>query len=75
MCSVHGLRYLVEAKNPVIKTVWFITICFCVGSATAIIFLNVVNWSNSPAVVTSVHTDLAEVGGVLLQCLRMFLLK
>ncbi len=59
--SMHGLRYLVEARNPVVKALWFAAICFCVSSASAIIYLNVVNWNNTPAIVTSVHPDLAKV--------------
>ena len=60
-CRVHGVRYLVEAKNPVIKSLWFVAVSLCFGGAATIIYLNVVNWSNSPAVVTSVHPDTAEV--------------
>ncbi len=67
--SIHGVRYLVEAKNPVLKALWFITISFCVTSAAAIIYLNVANWSNSPAVVTSVESTLVEVS--LISCMQL----
>ena len=59
--SIHGLRYLVEAKNPVVKFLWLACICFCFGSAVLIIYLNVKNWENTPAVVTSVQPSLVRV--------------
>ncbi len=39
----------------------FLAICACAGSAALVIVLNVQNWSNTPAVVTSVHPSLAKV--------------
>ncbi len=59
--SIHGLRYLVEAKNPVVKFLWLACICLCFGSAVLIIYLNVKNWENTPAVVTSVQPSLVKV--------------
>ena len=58
---MHGLRYLVDAGNPLVRVAWLSTILTCISSAAAIIYINVLNWSNSPAVVTSVYPELAEV--------------
>ncbi len=59
--SIHGVCYLVEAKNPIAKVLWLIAISFCMSSAALIIYLNVLHWHNSPAVVTNVHPEVARV--------------
>ncbi len=59
--SIHGLRYLVEAKSSLVKTIWFVCIAACVTASFVIIYYNVVNWHNSPAVVTSVYPSLVKV--------------
>ncbi len=58
--SIHGLRYVVFSRGPLIKLLWLASIGTCVAAASAIIYLNVVNWSNTPAVVTNVSTALAK---------------
>ncbi len=58
--TIHGLRYLVISRSPLIKLLWLASITFCVAAASAIIYLNVANWSNTPAVVTKVNPALAK---------------
>ena len=58
---MHGLRYLVLAENPLVRLLWLASISFSVGSSAVIIYLNVVNWNNSPAVVTNVRPTPAKV--------------
>ena len=53
--SMHGLRYLSTSRNPWARLLWLAAIGSCVASAAAIIYLNVANWNNSPAVVTTVR--------------------
>ncbi len=67
--SMHGLRYLVQAKNPLAKLVWMACITLSVVSSAIIIYLNVVNWNNSPAVVTAVRPAQAKVGRLVLRAL------
>ncbi len=59
--SIHGLRYLYEARNPFVKVLWLVCILTCVGLAAMIIYLNIMNWENSPSVVTSVQPALVKV--------------
>ena len=63
--SIHGVRYLVEACHPLARAAWAVCIGACVSAAAAIIYLNVRNWENSPAVVTSVQPALVKVRAVI----------
>ena len=60
--SIHGLKYLVASKNSLCKLLWLMSIVGSFTAASVIIYFNVVDWNNSPAVVTSVDT--VEVEGL-----------
>ena len=59
--SIHGLRYLAESKNHLFRLVWFICIAGSFTTAVYIIYLNVRNWENSPAVITKAQPVLVKV--------------
>ncbi len=59
--SIHGLRYLVEARLGIVRLLWLVSISSCFTFAVVIIYLNVHNWQNSPAVVTSIQPESIEV--------------
>ena len=58
---MHGVRYLAEARNPVVRMLWLVAVCGSVCGATLIIYQNVVNWNNTPAIVTRVQPTLVKV--------------
>ena len=60
--SIHGVKYLVEAKHAISKFLWLVCICASFTAAFVFIYQNIINWNNSPAVVTSVRTALVKVG-------------
>ena len=59
--SIHGLKYLALGKNAILKTLWFLCIVASFSTAIGIIYLNVLNWENSPSVVTTVEPVLLQV--------------
>ncbi len=58
--SIHGLRYIVASRSPLFKLLWLASIIACMTAASVIIYFNVANWSNTPAVVTKVNPSLAK---------------
>ena len=50
--SIHGLRYLSESKSILIKSVWFIVILTSFSAAAFICYNNVVQWQNSPILIS-----------------------
>ena len=58
--SIHGLRYLSEARHPLVKLAWLAVVTASVTAAALIIRANVSDWLESPAVVTSVGSALAK---------------
>lgn len=63
--SIHGLRYLSESKSILARFLWLVCIVGCFFSALVIIYLNVVHWENSPAVITRVQPVLVEDSQIL----------
>lgn len=59
--SIHGLRYLAEAKNIVIRALWFLCISASFSAAVIIIYGNVVQWQNSPSVISQAKPILVQV--------------
>lgn len=53
--TIHGLRYLVVAKKAFEKSVWFVAILASLAAACTIVYFNVMNWRNSPIVVTNIE--------------------
>ena len=58
--SIHGLRYLTTAKNKTIRFIWFVCVLGSFTTAIYIIYLNVLNWENSPSVLTKAQPVLVE---------------
>ncbi len=59
--SIHGLRYLTEAKGWVPKLLWMLCIMASCSVAVVMIYCNVSDWENSPTVVSSVKLVELEV--------------
>jgi len=50
--SIHGLRYVVEAKGILSKSLWALIVLASVTTAGYLIVLNLIGWAQSPAMVT-----------------------
>ena len=59
--SIHGLRYLSEAKEVIVKFLWFLCITVSFSTAGYFIHASFLGWDENPAVVTSVGPALVEV--------------
>ena len=59
--TIHGLKYLVDEKNVILRFIWLICILASFSFAILIIYKNVENWENSPAVVSNVDNLEIEV--------------
>ncbi len=60
--SIHGLRYLTRDTGNLVRLVWLVFVGSSFGVAGYFIYLNVLDWENSPVVVTSVDDVMIEVG-------------
>ncbi len=63
--SIHGFRYLVDSKTPLVKILWLLSVVFSVTMSMIIIYMNIVNWNSTPAVVTNMYPTLAKGTKVL----------
>lgn len=61
MSNVLVRRYLYEAKNVIVRGLWLVCIASCFTAAVVIIRCNIVNWQNSPAVITQAKPTLIKV--------------
>ncbi len=59
--NIHGLRYLAYGNRTSFRFLWLLFIVTSFAVAGYIIFRNVVDWENSPVVVTSVDESLIRV--------------
>ena len=58
--SVHGLRYLSESKGTAFRLVWFACIAASFSLATYTIYHNILNWEDSPAIITKAQPVLIK---------------
>ncbi len=59
--SAHGFPYLASAKGLPARLMWALCILVAVVGAVIVITLNIMRWSSSPAVVTTVASASIEV--------------
>ena len=59
--SIHGLRYVSEARHPAARLGWALLITASVALAAVLVYKNWTDWRDSPAVVTNVRPALAAV--------------
>ena len=66
--SIHGLAYLSEAKEILVKSLWFVCISISFSTAAYFIHASFVGWEDNPAVVTAVGPAVVEVKRCTYMC-------
>ena len=60
--TIHGVSYFTSEKAPLAKLFWLLCVFAGLLTATGIVYLNIVGWTENPGVVTTVDIVDVQVG-------------